>query len=152
MLAAPVAVPSVASAACPPDTVYNTWNGVGTFIGDPLRKVTARGPEVLTLSTTGSDTVTATFGDTSGFSIGGIIGSADVHINNDIASSVAAGIVMSSSYAIPSGHLGWLQWGNWGWHYYWSAGHYGAGCVWVTKSGQSNSPQFDGKGFNHGYS
>jgi len=137
--------------SCPPDPTYSTYNAVGLFLGDAARKVTGRGPETLSVTVTSSDAVGTSVSTTVGASVSGIIASARVDISAGISQTVTAGTTYGATYQVPSGHLGWLEWGNWGYHYSWSYGHY-SGCTWVTESGTARSPQLSGKGFDHGYS
>jgi len=148
----PVGGPTpVSPDTCSPDPTYTSWSPVTTWLGDPSRKTTGMGPMTLSVSVTNTDTTTSVFTTTVGVSASGIVASAHADISASIQMSVAAGTTLGATWQPAAGRLGWLEWGNWAIHYYWSYGHY-AGCTWTVINGRAVSPRLSGKGFNYGYS
>lgn len=70
-------------------------------------------------------------------------------INGSIAYTKTTSIDMGASYTVPSGVLGWLQWGSWGYSYGWKHYQYSASCgVVLLGSGTAKTPA-QNPGFNH---
>ena len=143
-----VAVAPAASAAtdgpqlCPPNTLYDTSNPIGTFVGDPAKTVYGASGVTLSLSSASGTTWSGTVSNATQGDISLIVIEAKDTVSASVSYSKTTTVALGGSWTVPSSQKsGWLALGSEGYHMNWSVSQENGNCTTtLLRSGTANLP------------